>query len=119
MLSERESTSVYAPAALGHHVWYDGSRGYPDSYRRLECPQRQMVDVIALVDWLAAAPETGKLRRGRDMTFHGAVEEAVALEGRRFSPLLTARLRDAGVVEQIKMALERGRQEAYRKLYER
>ena len=119
MLSERESTRVYAPAALGHHVWYDGSRGYPDSYRRLECPQRQMVDVIALVDWLAAAPETGKLRRGRDMTFRGAVEEAVALEGRRFSPLLTARLRDAGVVERIRTALERGGQEAYRKLYER
>lgn len=119
MLSERESTGRYAPAALGHHAWYDGSRGYPDSYHRLECPQRQMVDVIALVDFLAAAPETGKLRRGRDMTFAGAVEEAIRLEGRRFSPLLTARLRDAGVVEQIKTALERGRLEAYRKLYER
>ena len=119
MLSERESTSLYAPAALGHHVWYDGSRGYPDSYRRLECRSRQMVDVIALVDWLAAAPETGKLRRGRDMTFDGAVAEAIALEGRRFSPLLTARLRDAGVVERIKAALEKGRLESYRELYER
>lgn len=119
MLSERESTSLYAPAALGHHVWYDGSRGYPDSYRRLECRSRQMVDVIALVDWLAAAPDTGKLRRGREMTFDGAVAEAIALEGRRFSPLLTARLRDAKVVERIKAALEKGRQEAYRELYER
>lgn len=119
MLSERESTRLYAPAALGHHAWYDGSRGYPDSYRRLECPARQMVDVIALVDWLLAAPETGKMRRGRDMTFAGAVEEAIRLEGRRFSPLLTARLRDARVVERIQTALEQGRQDAYRKLYER
>lgn len=119
MLSERESTRRYAPAALGHHAWYDGSRGYPDSYHRLECRSRQMVDVIALVDWLVSAPETGKLRRGRDITFDGAVEEAIQLEGRRFSPLLTARLRDAAVVEQIKAALEQGRQDAYRKLYER
>lgn len=119
MLSERESTSLYAPAALGHHAWYDGSRGYPDSYHRLECESRQMVDVISLVDWLAAAPETGKLRRGRDMTFDGAVAEAIAQEGRRFSPLLTARLRDDRVVERIKAALEQGRQDAYRKLYER
>lgn len=119
MLSGRESTRRYAPAALGHHAWYDGSHGYPDSYHRLECPQRQMVDVIALVDWLASAPETGKLRRGRDMTFDGAVAEAIAQEGRRFSPLLTARLRDAGVVERIRAALEEGRQAAYRVLYER
>lgn len=119
MLSERESTRRYAPAALGHHAWYDGSRGYPDCYRRLECRSRQMVDVIALVDWLASAPETGKLRRGRDMTFDGAVQEAIAQEGRRFSPLLTARLRDAGVAGRIREALEQGRQEAYRMLYER
>lgn len=119
MLSERPSTRRYAPAALGHHAWYDGSRGYPDGYRRLECPQRQMVDVIALVDWLAAAPETGKLRRGRDMSFAGAVEEAIRQEGRRFSPLLTARLRDPGVAQRIRQALEEGRQAAYRQLYER
>lgn len=119
MLKARESTGRYAPAALGHHAWYDGSRGYPGGYRRLECPERQMVDVIALIDWLVSAPETGKQRRGRALSFEGAVEEAIRLEGRRFSPLLTARLRDAGVVERIEAALERGRQAAYRTLYER
>ena len=47
LLSERASTRRFAPVALGHHAWYDGScHGYPETYRRLECPCRQMVDVI-------------------------------------------------------------------------
>lgn len=119
MLSERPSTRRYVPAALGHHGWYDGSRGYPGGYQRLECPERQMVDVIALTDWLAEATEMGRLLLGRDMTFQGAVEEAIRQEGRRFSPLLTARLRDARVAERIRQAMEEGKREAYRALYER
>ena len=119
LLSERPSTLRYVPAALGHHAWYDGSRGYPGGYRRLECPERQMVDVIALTDWLAEVTETGQLRRGKGMTFREAAQAAIAQEGRRFSPLLTARLRDAGVAARIQRALDEGKQEAYRELYER
>ena len=52
------------------------------------------------------------------MTFEEAVAEAVNLEGRQFSPLLTARLRDSRVVERIRQAFEEGRQEAYRQMYE-
>lgn len=119
MLSERESTRCYAPAALGHHAWYDGSRGYPACYQRLDHQSRQMVDVIALVDWLAEVSDTGQLRRGKGMTYEEAVQAAVASEGRRFSPLLTARLRDGTVVERIRGALEEGKRAAYRELYER
>lgn len=119
MLSERESTRRYAPAALGHHAWYDGSRGYPAHYQRLDHPERQMVDVIALADWLAEAPDTGQRLRGKGMTYEEAVQDAVAQEGRRFSPLLTARLRDPAVAGRVKAALEEGKLEAYKNLYQR
>ena len=52
------------------------------------------------------------------MTFDEAVEEAVAQEGKRFSPLLTARLRDRQVTERLRKALQEGRREAYRQMYE-
>ena len=48
-----------------------------------------------------------------------ADQEAVALEGRRFSPLLTARLRDKRVTDRICQAFQEGRREAYRRMYER
>lgn len=118
LLSARASTRRYAAAALGHHSWYDGSRGYPEAYRRLECPERQMVDVIALADWLDSVTRTGWIYTGEGKSFDEAVQEAVALEGRRFSPLLTAWLRDSGTQLRLRAALEEGRQKAYRRMYD-
>lgn len=116
-LETRPSTSPYAAISYGHHSWYDGSMGYPESYKRLECPYRQMVDVIGLIDWLDAVTYTNRLYTGVEKTFEEAVQSAIDLEGRQFSPLLTARLRDKNVAEQIRTALIEGRQEAYRQLY--
>lgn len=115
-LGQRESTGCYAPVALGHHSWYDGSRGYPDSYQRLECPCRQMVDIIGLLDWINNVTDTARLYTGMEKSFEEALEEAAALEGRRFSPLLTARIRDRKTGEQLKEAFAAGRREAYRRL---
>ena len=118
LLSARASTRRYAAAALGHHSWYDGSRGYPEAYRRLDCPERQMVDVISLVDWLDGVTRAGWIRTGVKLAFDQAVEEAIALEGRRFSPLLTARLRDSGTAGRLQTALEAGWQAACRRMYD-
>ncbi len=117
-LAERKSTARYAPVALGHHSWYDGSRGYPASYERLQCSCRQMVDVIGLLDWINNVTDTARLYTGQEKTFEEAVEGAIALEGRRFSPLLTARLRDKKITEQLEAAIEEGRRAAFRQLYE-
>lgn len=117
LLAARPSTSRYAAAALGHHVWYDGSRGYPAAYKRLECPARQMVDVVGLLDWLEAKTNAAQLFDGVRKSFEETVNAAMELEGKRFSPLLTARLRDAGTVECIRQAFARGRERAFRGMY--
>ena len=118
LLADRPSTRPYADAALGHHAWYDGSRGYPAAYRRLECASRQLVDVVALVDWLENVTNTAVLYKGVEKSFDEAVQEAVRLEGRRFSPLLTARLRERQTVELIRSALEQGRRETAAEMFE-
>ncbi len=117
-LSRQPSTRPYAPVALGHHAWYDGSGGYPDSYVRLECPCRQMVDIIGLVDWLDNVTYTTHRYTGMKKTFPEAVREAIRLGGKRFSPLLTGRLEDPAVERKLAEALEGSRREAYRRLYE-
>lgn len=118
LLSARASTRRYAAAALGHHSWYDGSRGYPEAYRRLECPERQMVDVVSLVDWLDNVTRAGWIHTGGKMSFDKALEEAAALEGRRFSPLLTAWLRDSATAQRLRAAFEKGWQAACRRMYD-
>lgn len=119
MLAGRASTAPFAVAAFGHHAWYDGSaHGYPQDYKRLECPRRQLVDVVSLTDWIVGATHGNQDLGGVVMSFDEAVEEAVALEGRRFSPLLTAWLRDRRVTERLRKAVQEGRKEAYRQMYE-
>ncbi len=117
-LAQRASTRACASIALGHHSWYDGSHGYPDSYKRLKCPYRQMVDVVGLVDWLENVTEAQCLYTGVQMSFDEAVLKAIDLEGKRFSPLLTARLRDDRIVKELREAFKQGRREACRQLYE-
>lgn len=116
-LKERESTRHYAAIALGHHSWYDDSHGYPDSYKRLESPYRQMVDVIGLIDWMENVTYSSELYTGVKKTFYEAVDDAIALEGKRFSPLLTARLRDKDVAEKLHLTFTEARIESYKQMY--
>ena len=116
LLADRPSTSPYADAALGHHAWYDGSRDC--AYRRLECASRQMVDVVALVDWLENVTSAAVLYTGIEMSFDEAVQEAIRLEGRRFSPLLTARLRERQTAELIRSALDQSRRETAAEMFD-
>ena len=111
------STRHYAAIALGHHSWYDGSHGYPESYKRLECPYRQMVDVIGLVDWIDNMLHSSWLYGRSQKSFDEVIADAIALEGKRFSPLLTAWLRDSKVTEKIRQTGTSARLEACHQLY--
>ena len=51
-------------------------------------------------------------------SFDETVETAITLDGRKFSPLLIARLRDPDVVERLRDAFTQGRKDAFRCLYD-
>ena len=119
LLEERASTSRYAPAALGHHAWYSGgSQSYPDTYIRDECPERRMVDVISLVDWMETSLNSAHMYRLEAKPFDQVVREAISLEGTRFSPRLTERLRDEKTVRRLREALEAAEGNACRRVYD-
>lgn len=116
-LEKRESTKKFADVALGHHRWYDGVKGYPEDYKRLDCPYRQMIDVIGIIDWIDNVTDASKLYNGVDKSYSEAIEAVIEYEGKRFSPLLTARLREKNIADHIRESLEKGRTEAYRDMY--
>ena len=119
LLEARASTSRYAPAALGHHAWYNGgSQSYPDTYRRSECPERRMVDVISLMDWIEVRLNSAHMYRLEAKPFEQVVQEAVQMGGTRFSPRLTDLLRDENTATRHQAALEPATENAYRKMYE-
>lgn len=72
------------------------------------------MDIIGLVDWLETVVNSAQMYDKPALTFEDAARAAAELEGTRFSPLLTARLRDAQTAARLKLALETGAQDAYR-----
>ena len=119
LLKERSSTARYAPAALGHHAWYNGgSQSYPKTYRRPECPERRMVDVISLVDWIEVRTNSAHMYRLEAKPFDQVVREAVQMGGTRFSPRLTGLLQNEETAGRLRAALEAAKSNAYRKMYE-
>lgn len=119
LLEARESTRPFAASALGHHAWYDGSTllGYPAEYRRAECPERRMVDVVALADWLSDVVDPYQPNTERQRTLDEAASAARAMGGRRFSPHLTILLEDRKVLDELQRALDTGERRACRELY--
>lgn len=116
-LETKASTKKFADIAFGHHKWYDGVKGYPEGYKRLDCPYRQMVDTISLVNWIDNITVNARLYNGAEKTYEEAVEYAVSSEGKRFSPLLTARLRDKDIASRLKNIFRESRIEAYKIIY--
>ena len=120
LLQGRASTSRFAAAALGHHAWYDGStvHGYPASYQRSQYPERRMVDVIALADWLVNAVDKYRKKPVSCLPFEEAVGRTAAMGGRQFSPRAAALLEEEPVQAALRQALEDAAQKAYREIYQ-
>jgi HD-GYP domain-containing protein (c-di-GMP phosphodiesterase class II) len=112
------STIRYADVALGHHKWYDDRRGFPERYHRLDSQYRQMVDIIALADWLSMVTDSNNLRAGEHLEVEAAIQKALTMEGNQFSPQVVNCLRDAEIHQQITSILLNGEREAYLSLYQ-
>ena len=96
-LRKQASTRLLADVALGHHGWYNGSdRGYPDAYVRTDSPCRAMTDIAALAGYMMT-------RWRGDMP--ALLREVFALEGKRFSPLVTEVLGDGETTEELRRLL--------------
>ena len=96
-LKRRPSTRRYADVALGHHVWYNGSGGYPALYERNRSDFRQMTDAAALVARMLETPET---------PMPDLLREIAAGEGSRFSPIAAAVCMDPDIADKLDAILK-------------
>ncbi len=106
-LRKRASTERFADVALGHHAWYQGG-GYPDEYVRLDSPYRQMTDVVAVVAYLLDHHKEDP---------RAAVQDVIAQEQKRFSPLVTVYLGSAKLRDDLCAILSGSEEPYYRELY--
>ena len=112
-LRKRTSTEMYADPALGHHRWYDGSDGYPDSYVRNLSPFRTMTDTAAIAVFLCEnySPECSEEEWTALLSF-------IQKEGgTRFSTQAAACLDDASFTRSLREILSDEGKEHLRSLY--
>ena len=82
------SLEKFHDTTLGHHKWYNGKGGYPDSFDNTKSPMRTMIDIITLSDCMQAATErVGRNYKG-EKTFDTVMAEFRRDAGTRYNPQL-------------------------------
>ena len=118
LLKRFSSTAKYADVALGHHKWYDNSRGYPEEFDTSESPVKTVIDLVLCADCLDAATDTvgRSYSRGKSLDdFYAEVREG---SGTRYAPWLPDLLSEPAVREDIEFLLTEGREKEYYDTYE-
>ena len=117
MLKRFSSTKKYADVALGHHKWYDNTRGYPEDFDTSKSPVKTVIDLVLCADCLDAATDTVGRSYNRGKTFDDYYTELKEGSGTRYAPWLVTLFSRPGVREDIDFLLTEGRDQNYHDTY--
>jgi len=112
------SLAKFHDTTLGHHKWYNGKGGYPDSFDNTKSPIRMLIDIITLSDCMQAATErVGRNYKG-DKTFDTVMAEFRRDAGVRYNPQLVEFIdKHPGVGQKLAALINDGWVEIYYKIY--
>ncbi|MCR5651767.1 MAG: HD domain-containing protein [Lachnospiraceae bacterium] len=116
-LRSHESTKNYADVAIGHHKWYDDSRGYPEDFKTFESPYKPVIDIVLCADCLDAATDTVGRSYNRGKNLADYVGELKEGSGTRYAPWLPEIFEDPAVFRDIEYLLKVGRHDTYQETY--
>ncbi len=114
MLSRYSSTRSSAALAACHHVWYDGTAGYPKTTEKTDAVKN---GILAAADSIDAATDSIGRSYQKTKTLAEICGEILEGAGTRYAPFLKPLLAERAVQEDLAYLLEEGRQEQYRKAY--
>ena len=117
MMKQYESTKAYADVALGHHRWYDDSKGYPDSFKTAESPLKTIIDIVLCADCMDAATDSVGRSYNKGKTLDDYIKEVREGSGTRYAPWLLELFDREDVCAELKKLLTEGREETYRDTY--
>ena len=117
MLKRYPSTRDYRDIALGHHRWYDNSRGYPEDFDTRRSPVKPIIDIVLCADCLDAATDTVGRSYRRGKTLEDFTAEVLPECGTHYPTWLAELLKDADTARDLRALLEEGRRETYRSTY--
>jgi len=86
MLDTDSDLIKYRDVALGHHKFYDGSSGYPETFDNVNSPYRIVIDLITICDCIDAATDHLGRNYKKAKSLEEVLEELSAGKGVRYNP---------------------------------
>ncbi len=117
LLSKHASTRKYASVARGHHIWYDGTNGYPADYDIKDDPVKTIIDIVTIADSMDAATDSVGRSYRNAKTFDEFEKEVADAAGTRYASWAPALLSDPEVRKNLMFLLDEGRIRIYRETY--
>ncbi len=118
ILEKHSSTAPYAYAARGHHLWYDGTDGYPEGFVPEKDFEKTIVDILTVADCLDAATDTFGRNYKKGKTLDEFIDELEEGRGTRYAPYVTDLFRDDTIREEMQSFISDARRRNYAKAYE-
>lgn len=115
ILSQSPSTQPYVHVARGHHRFYDGSSGYPDSYDRSQDPCPGMTDIINAAAHLVRLLDDRVFLMNRPLSLEEALGQIRSEAGTRLSPEAAGLLAD--LEPELREYLKDGELRAYKEAF--
>ena len=117
LLVRHDSTRAYGDVALGHHRWYDNSRGYPEDFDTRRSPVKPIIDIVLCADCLDAATDSVGRSYRRGKTLEDFIDEVLPECGAHYPPWLAELLKDPETAQGLQAILQEGRRETYQNTY--
>ena len=117
LLEKYQSTRPYADVARGHHLWYNGEKGYPDSFDVRNSPIKTIIDIVACADCMDAATDSIGRSYNKGKTLEEYIAEVQEGAGTRYAPYLAELLTLPRVISDLEYLLSTGRRDVYRSAY--
>jgi len=111
------SNTAYMEIIKGHHVYYDGSGGYPENVDNETHKYKAIVDVIAVANAIDAATDGVSKSYTAPKDAKAIIKEIVDGAGARYSPSVAGVLKGEDALADIERLLETERKKAYYTAY--
>ena len=112
-----DSLRDYMDVIRYHHVWYDGSRGYPDCPQGLGGVRNTAINIVHMADCMDAATDVVGRSYKAAKTLDQFIAEAKAGSGTEFAPYVVELLQNEKVKQELDFLLYQGRQNLYQETY--
>ena len=108
----------YRDIVLGHHRWYDGSKGYPEDFDITASPDRVLIGIVSIADCIDAATDTiGRSFKENFVGVKELISEFNEGSGSRYCPEVVELFDSKPVQEDIDFLLHQGREDSYKNAY--